>query len=86
VIDQIFTMMSEDPEMGPSLRDADVPQRFEFKRVLPGQGERRGGDRAAADQDRRRRQGGALADPDHEARPRARYRALVEAEYPHLKP
>jgi hypothetical protein len=30
VIDQIFTMMSEDPEMGPALRDADVPQRFEF--------------------------------------------------------
>ena len=30
VMDQIFTMMSEDPEMGPALRDADVPQRFEF--------------------------------------------------------
>ena len=24
-------MMSEDPQMGPSLRDADVPQRFEFE-------------------------------------------------------
>jgi hypothetical protein len=30
VIDQIFTMMSEDPDMGPALKDADVPQRFEF--------------------------------------------------------
>jgi hypothetical protein len=30
VMDQIFTMMSEDPEMGPALRDADTPQRFEF--------------------------------------------------------
>jgi hypothetical protein len=30
VMDEIFTMMSEDPEMGPKLRDADVPQRFEF--------------------------------------------------------
>jgi hypothetical protein len=30
VIDQIFAMMDEDPEMGPKLRDADVPQRFEF--------------------------------------------------------
>jgi hypothetical protein len=30
VIDRIFTMMDEDPEMGPKLRDADVPQRFEF--------------------------------------------------------
>jgi hypothetical protein len=30
VIDQVFTMMSTDPEMGPKLRDADVPQRFEF--------------------------------------------------------
>lgn len=31
VMDRIFTMMSEDAEMGPALRDADVPQRFEFK-------------------------------------------------------
>lgn len=30
VMDEIFTLMSEDPEMGPALRDADVPQRFEF--------------------------------------------------------
>ena len=30
VIDRVFWMMSEDPEMGPKLRDADVPQRFEF--------------------------------------------------------
>jgi hypothetical protein len=31
VMDRIFTMMSEDPSMGPQLRDADVPQRFEFE-------------------------------------------------------
>src|ERR1700751_3187934 len=30
-MDRVFTMMSEDPQMGPSLRDADVPQRFEFE-------------------------------------------------------
>ena len=30
VIDQVFAMMSDDPDMGPKLRDADVPQRFEF--------------------------------------------------------
>ena len=30
VMDQIFAMMSDDPEMGPALRDADTPQRFEF--------------------------------------------------------
>ena len=29
----VFTLMSEDPEMGPKLRDADVPQRFEFEDV-----------------------------------------------------
>jgi hypothetical protein len=29
-IDEVFTMMDVDPEMGPQLRDADVPQRFEF--------------------------------------------------------
>ena len=30
VMDRTFSMMSEDPQMGPKLRDADVPQRFEF--------------------------------------------------------
>ena len=30
VIDRLFTMMSEDGEMGTALREADVPQRFEF--------------------------------------------------------
>src|SRR5918911_2773874 len=33
VIDRVFEMMSEDPDMGPKLRDADVPQRFEFPDV-----------------------------------------------------
>jgi hypothetical protein len=33
VMDRLFTMMSEDDEMGPALRDADVPQRFEFEDV-----------------------------------------------------
>jgi len=31
VMDRIFSLMDEDPEMGPALRDADVPQRFEFE-------------------------------------------------------
>ncbi|CAA9484951.1 MAG: hypothetical protein AVDCRST_MAG38-2267 [uncultured Solirubrobacteraceae bacterium] len=31
VMDRVFAMMSEDPEMGPRLRAADVPQRFEFE-------------------------------------------------------
>jgi hypothetical protein len=33
VMDRVFTLMSEDPGMGPRLRDADVPQRFEFDDV-----------------------------------------------------
>jgi hypothetical protein len=33
VMDKIFAMMSDDAEMGPQLRDADVPQRFEFEDV-----------------------------------------------------
>ena len=33
VMDRIFGLMDEDPEMGPRLRDADVPQRFEFEDV-----------------------------------------------------
>ena len=31
VIDRVFSMMDEDPEMGPQLRDADVPMRYEFE-------------------------------------------------------
>ena len=30
VIDRCFAMMSDDDDMGPKLRDADTPQRFEF--------------------------------------------------------
>jgi len=30
VMDLTFAIMSDDPEMGPKLRDADTPQRFEF--------------------------------------------------------
>jgi len=30
VMDRTFMLMSEDPGMGPRLRDADTPQRFEF--------------------------------------------------------
>jgi hypothetical protein len=33
VIDKIFSLMDADPDMGPKLRDADVPQRFEFPDV-----------------------------------------------------
>ena len=30
VMDRTFALMSDDPETGPKLRDADTPQRFEF--------------------------------------------------------
>ena len=30
VMDRVFALMDGDPDMGPQLRDADVPQRFEF--------------------------------------------------------
>ena len=30
VMDRVFEMMSTDPDMGPKLREADTPQRFEF--------------------------------------------------------
>ena len=33
VMDKVFEMMSTDPEMGPKLRDAETPQRFEFPDV-----------------------------------------------------
>jgi SCP-2 sterol transfer family len=30
VMDHVFEIMSTDPDMGPKLRDAETPQRFEF--------------------------------------------------------
>lgn len=33
VMDRTFALMSEDPDMGPKLRDAGAPQRFEFTDV-----------------------------------------------------
>jgi hypothetical protein len=33
VMDRVFQLMDEDSDMGPKLRDADVPQRFEFPDV-----------------------------------------------------
>jgi hypothetical protein len=30
VMDRTFALMRDDPEMGPQLREADTPQRFEF--------------------------------------------------------
>jgi hypothetical protein len=30
VMNRTFSLMSEDPDMGPRLREADTPQRFEF--------------------------------------------------------
>jgi hypothetical protein len=33
VMDRTFTLMSEDPEMGPRLREADTPQQFKFTDV-----------------------------------------------------
>ncbi len=33
VIDKTFAIMSDDPEMGPKLREADASQRFEFPDV-----------------------------------------------------
>ena len=30
VMDRVFGLMSHDPDMGPKLRDAETPQRFEF--------------------------------------------------------
>ena len=114
VMDRIFEMMNSDPDMGPKLRAADVPQRFEFSDVdmvvniraaTDGEGGNlhwewsddvdwepkvkmtmssetankyfQGKENVAIaiarrrDQDRRRREGGAVADPDHQARLRA---------------
>ena len=128
VMDRIFTLISEDPDMGPKLRDADVPQRFEFEDVdlvvnirAAEEGEEgclhwewtddvdwkpkvkmkmksdvankyfQGKENVplaaarAPDQDERRLQGRAVADADHEKPVYAQYRAVVEAEYPHLK-
>ncbi len=126
VIDEIFTMMSEDPAMGPALRDADVPQRFEFDdydlvvNIRAGAGDEgnlhwewsddvdwkpkvkmqmssqtanryfQGKENVAVAIARRRIKTGGDVNAALSLIPitkpvYARYRALVEAEYPHLK-
>jgi hypothetical protein len=126
VIDRIFAMMSDDPEMGPALRDADTPQRFEFDdldmvvNIRAGEGDEgnlywewsddvpwepkvrmkmssetankyfQGKENVAVAIARRRIKTGGdvkaalslipITKPVY-----ARYRALVESEYPHLK-
>ena len=126
VMDQIFAMMSDDPEMGPALRDADTPQRFEFDdldlvvNIRAGEGDEgnlywewsddvpwepkvrmkmssetankyfQGKENVAVAIARRRIKTGGdvkaalslipITKPVY-----ARYRALVESEYPHLK-
>jgi len=126
VMDRIFTMMTDDPDMGPKLRAADTPQRFEFEdvdlvvNIRPGvQGEEnlvwvwtddvdwepkvrmkmssetankyfQGKENVAIAIARRRIKTGGdvkaalalipITKPVYE-----RYRAVVEAEYPHLK-
>src|SRR5215213_3675767 len=69
VIDAVFSMMDADPDMGPKLRDANTPQRFEFSDFDVVVNIR--GARAPADQDRRRPEGGTRADPDDQADLRA---------------
>jgi hypothetical protein len=45
VMNRAFTLMSDDPEIGPNLREANTPQRFEFPdlglvvNIRPGAGE-----------------------------------------------
>ena len=127
VMERIFTLMDEDPDMGPALRDADVPQRFEFEDldlVVNIRGTREGEDGhlhwewsddvdwepkvkmtmssetankyfqgkenvAMALARRRIKSGGdvkaALALIPITKPVYAQYRAIVEAEYPHLK-
>ncbi|UUY03416.1 hypothetical protein LRS13_22550 [Svornostia abyssi] len=127
VMDRIFGLMDEDPEMGPQLKDADVPQRFEFEDldlVVNIRGTREGEDGylhwewsddvdwdpkvkmsmssetankyfqgkenvALALARRRIKSGGdvkaALALIPITKPVYAQYRAIVEAEYPHLK-
>ena len=126
VMDRTFALMDEDPTMGPKLRDADVPQRFEFDdydlvvNIRAGEGDEgnlhwewsddvdwkpkvkmtmssktankyfQGKENVAVAIARRRIKTGGdvkaalslipITKPVY-----ARYRALVEAEYPHLK-
>ena len=61
VMDRIFTLMSEDPDMGPKLRDADVPAALRVRRRRPRRQHPRGaggrGGQPALGVERRRRLG-----------------------------
>src|SRR5215217_4938158 len=84
VIDRVFSMMDEDPDMGPKLRDADVPMRSEVANKYF-QGKE---NVAMAIARRRIKSGGdvkaALALMPVTKPVFAQYRAMLEEEYPHL--
>ena len=101
VMDRVFAMMDEDPKMGPELREADVPMRYEFEDVdlvvnirAAGPGEDgnkyfQGKENIALAIARRRIKSGgdvkaALALMPVTKPVFAQYRAMLEAEYPHL--
>ena len=57
-MDRVFGLISDDPDMGPKLRDADVPQRWEFDDldlVVDIRADRRRGRQPALGVERRRR-------------------------------
>ena len=73
VMDRIFEMMDTDPDMGPKLRAADVPQRFEFSdvdMVVNIRAATEGEERQPALGVERRRRLGAQGQDDHVARRR----------------
>ena len=101
VMDRVFAMMDEDSAMGPQLRDADVPQRFEFDDVdwqpkvrMAMSSETankyfQGKENIAVALARRRIKSGGDVKAALSLMPItkpvfARYRAMLEAEYPHL--
>src|ERR687891_23119 len=101
VIDRVFAMMDEDPDMGPKLRDADVPMRYEFddvdweprvKMAMSSETANKyfqGKENVAMAIARRRIKSGgdvkaALALMPITKPVFARYRAMLEQDYPHL--
>ncbi len=101
VMDRVFAMMDEDPAMGPELRDADVPMRYEFEDVdlvvnmktamaseTANQYFQGKENIALAIARRRIKSGGdvkaALALMPITKPVFAQYRAMLQAEYPHL--
>jgi hypothetical protein len=80
LMDRTFALMSDDPVMGPRLREADCPQQFKLPHLGMVVNIRSGGGSRPVATSRPRSRSSRSP-----SRCSPRYREMIEADYPHLE-